>query len=142
VEVHHDPIEHPVEVDPEALGQAIVQLLTNAIRFTPDGGRVDVRVLEHDDQVTIEVQDTGVGISEDKIEAVLTHSLSAVQANHHRSAVALEFNSFGLGLGLAIARGIVEGHGGVIRATSREGEGSTFVIEIPSRRSEEVREAA
>jgi signal transduction histidine kinase len=131
-----------IEVDALALEQGIFQLITNGIRFTPDGGRVTVRVARASAGVVIEVRDTGVGIEPERLESLLTRGAATHEVNHHRTATSLEFNSTGLGLGLGIARAVVEAHGGELSATSRPGEGSTFVIALPIRPAGEGRAAA
>ena len=142
VEVQCDTMSEHAECDADNLGNAIMQLVTNGIRFTPDGGRVDVHATEREGSLHIEVKDTGIGISEEKLRVVLSHGLSGIETNHHQSAQGLEFNSTGLGLGLSIACGIVEAHGGIILAESRLGEGSTFVIVVPMTRRGDARAAA
>jgi len=137
-----EPMSGPAEVDETDLEHAVFHLLTNGIRFTPEGGRVELRARELDGTLQVEVRDTGVGIAEDKLNALLSHDLRVVEINNYRSTTGLEFNLPGLGLGLQTARGIVEAHGGSLRAESRLGEGSTFVIEIPLAHEAEMLSAA
>lgn len=120
-----------VTVDGQALVQALSHLITNGIRFTPDGGRVDVSAVVRDGTLAITVADTGVGMSEGNVEMLRAHGTAERDAAHHRSAVGLEFNSGGLGLGFSLARGIVAAHGGTIEIESRTGQGSTFTVLIP-----------
>lgn len=122
-------------VDSERLGVALANLISNGIRFTPDGGRVDVRARLEGAELVLEVADTGVGIPEDRQRTVFDCSLRVGDSLNHHSSSSLEFNSVGLGLGLSIARGIVHAHGGTIRLDSQVGEGSTFVIRIPAERA-------
>jgi signal transduction histidine kinase len=131
IDTECEPIDRPLEADGPRLEDAIFQLVTNAIRFTPDGGRVEVRAREVDERLQVVVKDTGVGMPQKRLETLLSVGLSTLESNNHRSATGLEFNLPGLGLGLLVARAIVEGHGGSIQGESRLGEGSTFVIEIP-----------
>jgi signal transduction histidine kinase len=128
--------------DRARLGQAITHLLTNAIRFTADGGRVDVesgwdgRVLE------IAVRDTGIGIPAERRTALLESGAPVHEVLNHHSSTTLEFKSAGLGLGLPIARGIVEAHGGLLSIESEVGRGSTFVMRLPLVRAEALEKAA
>jgi signal transduction histidine kinase len=123
-------IEHPSSAetvdavfDTERLRQAISILLDNAVKYTPQGGRVTVRVTEKGDAVAVEVSDTGIGISDDQLPHVFERFYRADEAR----------STEGSGLGLAIARQIVEDHGGSMRARSRPGKGSTFTIRVPRR---------
>jgi two-component system, OmpR family, sensor kinase len=109
--------------DRERLRQAISILLDNAVKYTPQGGRVTVGVAEEGDAVAVEVSDTGIGISDDQLPYVFDRFYRADEAR----------STEGSGLGLAIARQIVEDHGGSMWARSRPGEGSTFTIRIPRR---------
>jgi signal transduction histidine kinase len=118
-------------LDGPRLAQAIGNLIRNGIRFTPDGGSVHVRGRRQGEDLVIEIQDTGVGISEAQRESLFHRSFVLRDPRHHHSSRTLEFNSSGLGLGLPIACGIVEAHGGTITAESRVGEGSTFTISLP-----------
>jgi signal transduction histidine kinase len=126
-----DPFVGPILVDERVLSVAITHLVTNAIRFTQDGGEVQVHVTEAAGRLRIQVRDRGVGIAADKLESLLTHGVPVGAALDHRSSDGLDFKSAGLGLGLGIARAVVEAHDGVLLANSREGEGSIFALELP-----------
>jgi signal transduction histidine kinase len=123
--------EAVVSVDSQALAQALTHLVNNGIRFTPDGGRVQVTAGVDGGVLSIAVSDTGVGMNEAVVASLHAHGAAERDAAHHRSAVGLEFNSGGLGLGFSLARGIVAAHGGQIEISSRQGEGSTFTVLIP-----------
>jgi two-component system, OmpR family, sensor kinase len=123
VTIEHPSSEGTVDAvfDRERLRQAISILLDNAVKYTPQGGRVPVSVAQESDAVVVDVSDTGIGISDDQLPHVFERFYRADQAR----------STEGSGLGLAIARQIVEDHGGSMRAWSRPGEGSTFTIRIP-----------
>lgn len=103
--------------------RVVLNLLTNAVKFTPDGGRVDLQVIDDADEVRIVVADTGTGIS----EADRPH----VFRRFYRAPSAIEAEVPGTGLGLSLAKSIVEAHGGVISVSSVLGEGSTFTVALP-----------
>jgi signal transduction histidine kinase len=105
--------------DEERLHQLVVNLGANAIRFTPRGGRVVVRVIDADGELELQVEDTGVGIPAD----ALPHIFDAYRQAHRERG--------GTGLGLAIVRGIVDAHGGRVTAESQEGKGSRFTVLLP-----------
>jgi CheY-like chemotaxis protein len=111
-------------VDPDRIQQVVWNLVNNAVKFTPNGGRVALALRRLNDHVTIEVTDTGEGMS----AAFLPHLFE-----RFRQADASTTRAHGgLGLGLAITRQLVELHGGTIRAHSAgEGKGSTFTVELP-----------
>ena len=107
----------------------MTNLLTNAVKFTPDGGRVRT-VLEVDEQrrsAVISVADTGLGIPESDLEAVF--------GRFFRTAVVQEHAIQGSGLGLAIVKTIVESHEGRVDVRSAPGEGATFTITLPLART-------
>jgi signal transduction histidine kinase len=106
--------------DPARILQVLVNLLGNAMKFTPAGGKVVVRVERIADEIRFEVRDTGVGIPGDNLEAVFERFRQG-NANDRR----------GVGLGLYIAKCIVQGHGGRIWAESTIGEGSAFCFTLP-----------
>ena len=111
-----------VDADRGRIFQLLDNLVTNAIKFTPEGGRVDVRVLATGTTAVLEVSDTGVGIGTDT---------ERVFDRFFRTSVAVSQQVEGTGLGLYIARAITEAHGGEISATNREHGGTTFRIELP-----------
>jgi len=101
--------------------QVLGNLLTNALKFTPEGGTVQVRAWGQRDELRFEVSDTGIGIPQDQLPYIFDKFYQ----------VGAQARSTGAGLGLAIAREIVEEHGGSIDATSSESEGATFRITLP-----------
>jgi signal transduction histidine kinase len=113
----------PVELDRKRIGQVIDNLLANALKFTPDGGSVDVRLSAENGHVRLDVCDTGVGIPEAE-QARLFERFFRTQAASGGSVQ-------GTGLGLAISKAIVEAHGGEIAVESREGVGTTFSVLLP-----------
>jgi signal transduction histidine kinase len=114
-----------VEVDKGRMFQLLDNLISNAIKFTPEGGRVDVRVLSSTEGAVLEVNDTGIGLGPGEAELVFDRFF--------RSSRVAAQQVPGTGLGLFIARAITEAHGGRISAASRESGGTTFRIELPFR---------
>jgi CheY-like chemotaxis protein len=113
-----------VRGDAERLQQVIWNLLANAIKFTPDGGAVDVFIEPAGDHVQVRVVDTGQGISQDFLPHVFERFRQADGSTTRRHT--------GLGLGLAIARQLVELHGGTLQADSPgQGRGATFTMRLP-----------
>lgn len=124
VELVVDDALPPVAGDPSRLEQVVLNLLTNAIKFTPEGGRVTVSVDRVGDRGRIRVSDTGVGIEASFLPAVF------MRFSQEDRAITRSFG--GLGLGLGIAHYVVEAHGGTISAESEgKGRGSTFTVELP-----------
>jgi PAS domain S-box-containing protein len=113
-----------VSGDASRLQQIVWNLLSNAIKFTPQGGRVDIRLERIGSHAQITVSDTGKGISKDFLPYVF---------DYFRQADATTTRNFGgLGLGLAIVRHLVELHGGTVQAdSSGEGQGATFTVRLP-----------
>jgi signal transduction histidine kinase len=106
----------------EGLFSIITNLLANAVKYTPSGGRVEVKLDEDAEHVTFQVSDTGIGIPEAEQKKVFTEFY---RADNAKSAAAV-----GTGLGLAIVKSTVEQHGGTLNLESREGEGTTFRIQF------------
>jgi signal transduction histidine kinase len=109
--------------DAHRLGQMIDNLLSNAIKFTPQGGRVTARLRSRNGAATIEVEDSGVGITATEQERIFERA--------YRASTAKNAKTPGLGLGLTIVDAIVERHGGRIRMESESGVGTTFRVELP-----------
>jgi two-component system phosphate regulon sensor histidine kinase PhoR len=110
-----------VKADGERIEQVLLNLIHNAIKFTPAGGTIECRVSAHGDHVTVSVRDTGVGISAQDLPRVFERFYKADKSRA----------GGGTGLGLAIAKHIVELHGGAIWAESAEGKGTTLLFTLP-----------
>jgi signal transduction histidine kinase len=111
-----------VMIDPDRMAQALGNILSNAIKFTPAGGQVSTAVKLADNQLSVRVSDTGVSIPANEQEKIFEPFYRGSQG---RRIVE------GMGLGLSIARDIVSAHGGEIRVESASGAGSTFILQIP-----------
>jgi signal transduction histidine kinase len=110
-----------LDADPERLSQVVTNLLNNAARYTPEGGRISVTVSFHEGEAALSVRDTGVGIVADDLERVFDMFTQVGGPG-----------SGGLGIGLALVRGIVELHGGRVEASSDgTGRGSEFRVFLP-----------
>jgi signal transduction histidine kinase len=116
--------------DPDRIQQAVSQLVDNAIRFTPDGGTVTVRVGVRGDQARVSVCDTGVGIAAGDLDWIFSKLHTVGDVMHHSSGH-LRFGSRGLGLGLALCKAIAEAHRGRVEVTSIPGQGSEFTLVLP-----------
>ena len=112
----------PVYVDRGRVEQALGNLVHNAIKFTPEGGRVTVSVGMEEGKVAVAVTDTGIGIPADDLPRVFERFYKVDRAR----------SGGGTGLGLAIARHVALAHGGDIRVQSTEGRGSTFILTLPA----------
>ena len=114
-----------VQGDPTRLSQCMVNLLNNALKFTPSRGRIVLRVAQEGRTAVVEVQDTGVGIEAANLQRIFDLFVQERHSGHGGNT--------GLGIGLALTRRLVELHGGSIRALSPgAGQGSTFRIELPA----------
>jgi signal transduction histidine kinase len=122
-----DPVR-AITGDRDRCGQMLDNLISNALKFTPGEGRVEVRLTDGGDRAVVEVADTGTGIPADEQRHLFDRFFRASTAT--RAAIP------GAGLGLTIVKTIVEGHGGTVRLTSREGEGTTVRLELPYDRVE------
>jgi signal transduction histidine kinase len=112
-----------VFADRERVHQVLFNLLDNAVRFTPSGGRVTVSADRHDGSVDVHVADTGPGISPEHLPRLFERFYRIDPARAQKEG--------GTGIGLAIARSVVEAHGGRIWAESELGKGSVFTFELP-----------
>jgi signal transduction histidine kinase len=125
LETDIDPLVGDYDGDERKFKQIMLNLLTNAVKFTPDGGRVDVDARREGGAVVIAVADTGIGIAPEDHEAVF-EEFRQVGRNYKNKQE-------GTGLGLALTRKFVELHGGRIWLDSAPGRGSKFTFTLPSR---------
>jgi len=109
--------------DERKVKQVFLNLLSNALKFTPEGGRIDVRAAINDGMAEISVADTGVGIAPEDQEAIF---------EEFRQVGTADKKVEGTGLGLALSRKFIELHGGRIWVESQPGKGSTFSFTLPA----------
>jgi two-component system phosphate regulon sensor histidine kinase PhoR len=114
----------PYQGDERRLESAIYNLIGNAIKYSPDGGPVDVFVESHDGNITIQVKDQGIGIQPEHLEDIFE--------NFFRVRTPETQQIEGSGLGLPIVKTVVAKHGGEVMVTSTPGEGSTFGFSLPA----------
>ncbi|NNG15654.1 MAG: ATP-binding protein, partial [Gemmatimonadales bacterium] len=114
-----------IPADRGRIRQMLLNLLTNAIKYTPTGGQVDLVLKDQGADVTLLVRDTGIGIAAGDLEHIFDRFWRADVAR------ARSGDRPGVGLGLAITKWIAEAHGGTIRAESRPGRGTSFTVTIP-----------
>lgn len=145
-EIIPSPLEGPIYADPERLFQALEKIIANSLKYTPDGGTVYVRSYfsrpneksnGSDGYITVEIQDTGIGIEPVNLERIF-EVFSGIHDFSLHSSGKSKFMGGGPGLGLPIARGIIEAHGGRLWADSPGFDettcpGSTFFIDLPIR---------
>jgi PAS domain S-box-containing protein len=135
LEFNTDSAEVTIFGDANRLQQVFVNLISNAIKFTAEGGKISVSLKKKDDFAEVVVTDTGRGISADSLPNVF-RQFSQVQPSH-------DLSKGGLGLGLSIVKILVGKHGGTVSASSPGvGEGSTFVVRLPLRTADGVSDAA
>jgi signal transduction histidine kinase/type II secretory pathway pseudopilin PulG len=114
-----------IDADPERIGQVLRNLLNNAIKHTPTGGRVDVAACTRGSVIEVSVKDSGPGISPDHLPHIFDRFYRADQSRARSTG--------GTGLGLAIVKELVEMHGGQVRAESTPGHGAAFYFTLPMR---------
>ena len=117
-----DPLP-PLEADRDRLNQLLEHLVSNALKFTPPGGEVEVTLARGAGTVVLTVRDTGIGIAQEEQE----HLFELFYRTTEATAVAVA----GAGLGLTVCKAIVESHGGEIAVSSRAGAGTTVCIRLP-----------
>ncbi|MBV8599743.1 MAG: ATP-binding protein, partial [Actinobacteria bacterium] len=120
-----DPV--PVDADAERLRQVVSNLIDNAIKYSPDGGRVELRIDRLRDVGLIEVSDRGLGIP--------SHEQERIFEKFYRLDPTMTQGVGGSGLGLYISRELVQHMGGRLSVSSRLGEGSTFTVTLPLSRA-------
>ncbi|MED3654422.1 ATP-binding protein [Heyndrickxia sporothermodurans] len=123
------PNQKPVIIDAEKdrLQQIILNLVANAVTYTPDKGTIEIGIVEKDDQIELTVKDTGIGISKEELPRIFER--------FYRVDKARSRNSGGTGLGLAIVKHLVESHHGSIQVDSEEGKGTLFTLTLPKKQN-------
>jgi signal transduction histidine kinase len=126
LELHGQVTSHvpPVRGDPEQLRKAVDNLIANALKFTPAGGRVMVSLSHASSDVILEIVDTGIGIPDEHLERIFDRFYQVDGTTRRRYG--------GCGLGLALVKEIVEAHGGSVIVESQPGKGSTFTVRLPA----------
>jgi signal transduction histidine kinase len=123
VELNLDERVPLIQADQTQLDRAFWNLISNAIKFTPHGGKITISSTLDNGHVAVAVQDTGIGMPRDQLPLLFT------QFRRLKGAAKIE----GTGLGLFIVKTIVEAHKGNVHAESEDGRGSTFVVHLPIR---------
>ena len=118
----------PVLIDPEKIHRVLYNLLTNAIRHTPVGGEVSLTAAIEGDRVRVSVSDSGEGIASEDLPHIFERFYRGEQARTRD-----QDGQRGAGLGLAIARGLIEAHKGTIEVSSQQGQGAQFSFTLPRR---------
>lgn len=113
----------PLTADKERIEQVIINIISNSIKYTPEDGRIDVTAFEKNGQITIRVQDNGIGIPKEDIAHIFERFYRVEKSRTSETG--------GTGLGLAIARELIEAHGGTITIESELGKGSTVTMVLP-----------
>ena len=117
------PKELSLTADRSRLRQVIANLLDNAIKYTPSGGRVDIEALQKEEQIVVAVRDTGIGITAEELPRIWDRLYRGDRSRHQR----------GLGLGLTLVKAIVQAHRGYIEVSSEPDAGSLFIIHLPKK---------
>ena len=119
-----------IKGDKLRLFDSLFSIVQNASRFSEDGKEILVRLKKHNGKAVIEVEDQGIGIAEDKLDLIFNPFYEDEDIMHHHSGT-FEFKSSRLGMGLHIAKAVVEKHGGDITVESTLGKGSKFSVILP-----------
>jgi signal transduction histidine kinase len=112
-----------IRMDKTAVAEALDNLLDNAIKYSPGGARVVIRIEERQRYLCVEVQDQGIGIDSDDLPRIFDRFYRGRRGDQH--------NVHGTGLGLALVKAAAEGHGGIVEVTSTPGQGSRFCLRLP-----------
>ena len=125
-----------IEADPRAVKQVLLNLLTNAIKFTPENGSVQVELIQKKTGLIVKVSDSGIGISQENIERLAKPFEQVVDhTSKHKE---------GTGLGLALSKSLIELHGGNFKIESQLGQGTTVIFSLPNKpiaRKEEIKDS-
>jgi signal transduction histidine kinase len=112
-----------ITCDVDKVERILLNLLSNAIKFTDEGGRISIFLNDEGNHITLSVEDTGVGIPQDKLQQIF--------ARFHQVDKTFARNYEGSGIGLSLVKSMVEMHGGTISVISDQGKGSKFMVRLP-----------
>lgn len=112
-----------VYADRDRIGQVLVNLISNAVKYTPDGGEIRITLSDTEDSVVFNIRDSGIGIPEAEIPYIFERFYRADKSRNR--------NTGGSGIGLAIVKSVVSAHGGAVDVESRLNEGSNFIVKLP-----------
>jgi signal transduction histidine kinase len=123
LDLQNPPNDLFVRADPDALEKIVSNVVANAIKFTPPGGRIDISAVSENKMVMVRISDTGIGIPAEQLPHIFDrfYQVDGSATRRHQ----------GLGLGLALVRELITRHGGDVTATSDTGQGTTFILRIP-----------
>ena len=117
-----------ITADPDKLEKVVLNLLFNALKFTPDGGRVELRAEKRGEELAIVVSDSGIGIAEKNLPFVFDRFWQADSSSKRKYQ--------GMGIGLALVKELTEMMGGTVKVESQEGKGTTFTVQLPYQKAE------
>lgn len=120
-----------LDIEPDKIHDSLVQLLINAIKFTPNGGAIRMVATRVGGRLRIAVSDTGMGIEPDHLARVFEPFFTRFDVSRHSSGT-FEYDKRGMGLGLSVAKAFIEMHGGTLAVESEIGKGTTFTVELPT----------
>jgi len=109
-------------VDPDRLSQALANIIDNAIKYSSNGGQIDIEIYQSNGDLVIPIKDTGIGILQQDLPRIWDRLFRSDQSRTQK----------GLGLGLSLVKAIIQAHKGHVEVNSTPGKGSTFTIFLPS----------
>ncbi|MDP4091115.1 MAG: ATP-binding protein [Bacillota bacterium] len=124
IEVSYNCKPAPIKADKDKLSQVIINLLSNALKYTPEGGKVEIGIKQNNGTSLFCVKDSGIGISEEDLPYIFERFYRVDKSRSRATG--------GSGIGLTITKSIVEAHGGTITVKSQLGQGSTFYVALPA----------
>ncbi|MBI4231825.1 hypothetical protein HY605_01220 [Candidatus Peregrinibacteria bacterium] len=120
-----DDLPETMLMDKERMKEVMINLMSNAIKYSPDGGEIKVNMGVFEKNLKVDVSDQGMGMAPEHLNKIFDQ--------FYRVDTSLTYEISGTGLGLSIVKGIIEGHGGIIKVESEVGKGSTFTVLLPIR---------
>jgi len=121
-----------IPIDSFRIKKVVMELLNNAIRFTDDGGKITISYDDQPNCFTFSIQDTGIGIPQDKLGKIFEKFYEVQDASYHSSS-RIDFMGGSMGIGLPLAKGIIEAHGGRLKIESQENVGTTVVVYLKTK---------